>query len=77
MMLYVYTTCRSTGTNGTMQINAMLECVAETDKGGSALVTIDTTTAQNTTVTATWGEANVANILKVDQAFVRCVEPNR
>lgn len=75
--LTIWTTCRSIGTTGTMQINSLLECVNETAKGGSSLATINTTTAQDTTVTGTWGDANVANILKVEQAFVQCVEPNK
>lgn len=75
--LRIWTTVRSIGVTGTMQVNAILECVNETDKGGSILKTINTTSTQNTTVTATWGEANAANILKVEQAFVQCIETNK
>lgn len=75
--LTVWTTCRATGATGTMQINSMLECVNEVTKGGNNSVTIDTTTSQDTTVTASWGEAHASNILVVHQAFIQCIETNR
>jgi len=76
-VLRLYCTVRSVGGTGTMQINSWLEVPGETTKGGSTLATIDTTTAQNTTITATWGEANAANILVVQQARVLCIETNK
>jgi hypothetical protein len=77
-ILRVFCTVRTIGATGTMQINSWLEVPGETAKGGTALVSpIDTTTAQNTTITATWGEANAADKLVVEQARVLCVEPNK
>ena len=76
-LLRVTATCRSTGATGTMQINSWLEVPNEVSKGGNTLATIDTTTAQNTTITAVWGEANASNKLVVQQGRVLCIEPNR
>lgn len=75
--LTVTTTCRSTGATGTMQINSFLSIAGETIIGGSTLQTIDTTTAQDTTVTAQWGEANASDILKVEQGHIKCIETNK
>lgn len=75
--LVVTTTCRSTGASGTMQINSFLTIAGETIIGGSSLPTINTTTAQDTTITAQWGEANASDILKVEQARVQCTETNK
>jgi hypothetical protein len=77
--LRVNCTFRETGATGKVQINSFLEIAGNVVDNGtvSAPVTIDTTTAQNTTVTAQWGESNAANILVVHQGYVTCVEPNR
>lgn len=76
-ILRLFCTVRTIGATGTMQINSWLEVPGETTKGGNSLATIDTTSAQNTTITATWGEANAANILVVQQARVLCIETNK
>jgi hypothetical protein len=77
----VFTTCRSTGASGTMQINSRFITGGTSSQfeslGSSALVTIDTTTAQNTTVTVQWGEANSADTVTINQARVLCVEPSK
>jgi hypothetical protein len=74
----VFVTFRTVGATGTAQINSWLEVPGETTKGGTTLVSpIDTTTAQDTTITATWGEANAADKLVVEQARVLCIEPNK
>lgn len=75
--LEVVQTCRSTGATGTMQINSLLEIPGETHTGGSSLATIDTTTAQDTTITAQWNEANASNILVVQQSRTLCIETNK
>jgi hypothetical protein len=76
--LKVTTTCRSTGASGTLQVNAtMLVGGNEVASSGSILVNIDTTTAQDTTVTAQWAEANASDILTIDQGRVLCIEPNK
>lgn len=74
----VTTTCRSVGATGTMQINSVFWVDGVSNAhDAAALVTIDTTTAQNTTITAQWGEANVDNIFAVHHGRVLCIEPNR
>jgi len=76
--IVVYTTVRSIGGTGTMQVNGILEIMgAIVDNGAAALPTIDTTTAQDTTITVQWGESNAADILNVEQGFVECVETNK
>lgn len=75
--LVITKTCRSTGVTGTFQINSVFTVAGELIRGGSVLTTIDTTSAQNTTVTAQWGEADPADIMVLEQGYVICVEPNR
>jgi hypothetical protein len=75
-ILTVVTTFRSIGATGTVQINSFFEVAGETIKGGSDLVVIDTTGAEDTTITAQWNEADVADILVVEQGRVLCIEPN-
>lgn len=75
--LSVYTTCRAVGVTGTMQIYAHFEVEGVTKTGADGSATIDTTIAQDTTVTAQWGEADAADILNVTQGCVSCIDTNR
>lgn len=76
--IIINTTCRSVGVAGTMQINARLHIDGVNNTpDAQALVNIDTTTAQNTTVTAQWSSADASNSLTVHQGRVLCIEPNR
>ena len=74
----IYTTCRSIGATGTMQINCRFSIDGVLNvPDARALVTIDTTTAQNTTITAQWSVANASNTITVDQGAVECMETNK
>ncbi|MCX6190533.1 MAG: hypothetical protein NTW54_13245 [Bacteroidetes bacterium] len=76
--IHVICTCRSTGVSGTMQVNAHLDIDGVANPpDAQALVVIDTTLPQNTTVTAKWTVANATNILTVQQGRVICIDPNR
>lgn len=79
LLLRIFCTCRSTGVSGTMQINAVLEINGNaTDPQAAVLATIDTTTAQDTTVTFQWGtDTDVANTITIHQARVLCIEPSK
>lgn len=79
VLIRVYCTCRTTGGTGTMQINAVFEVNGTaTDPQAASLVTIDTTTAQDTTVTFQWGtDTDAANTITIHQARVLCVEPSK
>lgn len=79
LLMRVYTTCRTTGASGSMQINAVMEINGTaTDPQAAALPTIDTTTAQDTTITFQWGTDNDAsNTVTINQGRVLCIEPNR
>lgn len=73
-----HTTCRSTGASGSMQINGHLWIDGVANVPDSrATITIDTTTAQDTTITLQWTTANASNTVSVDQGRVLCVETNR
>ncbi len=74
----VSATCRSTGASGTMQFNSVLwiDNIANSPDS-TTLATINTTTAQNTTVTLQWTVANANNTITVNQGRVLCIEPNR
>ena len=74
----IATTTRSTGSTGTMQINAVLwiDGVANV-ADAQVLASINTTIAQNLTVTAQWAVANASNVLAVHQGRVLCIEPSR
>lgn len=74
----VTATCRSTGASGTMQFNCVLwiDGIANIPDSVS-LATIDTTTAQNTTVTLQWTVANANNTVTVNQGRVLCIETNK
>ena len=74
----VTATCRTTGATGTMQLNSVLwiDGVANIPDS-AALSTIDTTTAQNTTITLDWTVADVSNTITVNQGRILCIEPNR
>lgn len=78
MEIRVTATCRSTGGTGTMQINSAMwiEGVASLPDSAN-LVTIDTTTAQNTTVTAQWTYASTNNVLTIHQGRVLCIDGNK
>ena len=71
-------TCRSTGASGSMQFNSVLWIDGVSNiPDSTALATIDTTTAQNTTSTLQWTVANASNTITVNQGRVLCIEPNR
>ena len=74
----VTTTCRSTGVNGTMQINSILWIDGVTNVPDSSnLVTIDTTTAQDTTITAQFTNSSATNNLVITQGRVLCIETSK
>jgi hypothetical protein len=74
----VSATCRSVGVTGTLQINTIVWVDGLSNVPDSSnLVTIDTTTAQNTTVTAQFSAASATNNLVISQGRVLCIEPNR
>lgn len=74
----VTTTVRSVGPSGTLQVNVVfwIENVNNTPDS-VALTTIDTTTAQDTTITVQWTQLHANNIFTVNQGRVLCIEPNR
>lgn len=75
----VTTTIRTIGATGSMQINSVLWIDGVTNVPDSATLVnnIDTTTAQNTTITAQWTVQNASNTMTVNQGRVLCIEPNR
>jgi len=77
--LSILCTCRTTGASGTMRIDAFMTIggVTTNDPGVGALVTVDTTTTQDTTVTCQWGETNASDTMTLSQGYVQCIEPNR
>jgi len=76
--LTITTTCRSIGGTGTMQINSLFHIAGNIDDvGSSSLATIDTTSDEDLTITAQWGEANASNIFKVEQSRTICIENNK
>ena len=77
--LSIALTVRSTGATGTARIDSIMHTGAAVaiDPGAGNVVTIDTTSAENTEVTFQWNEANVANVVVFTQARVLCIEPNR
>jgi hypothetical protein len=76
--LEVTTTCRSTGATGTLQVNTLFSIDGVTYvPDASTLATINTTTVQDTTVTAQWTVANASNTITVAQGRVLCIEPSR
>ena len=77
--LMITTTCRATGVSGTMQIDSRFSVIdaTSTDTGISSSVSINTTTAQDTTVTVQWGEANISDIFTVTQGRILCIETDK
>jgi len=74
----IATTVRSIGASGTMQINAVVWIDGYSNTpDASTLATIDTTTAQETTVTIQWTVANAGNSVTINQGRVLCIEPNK
>lgn len=74
----VTTTVRSIGATGTMQVNGVLWIDGLANAAdAAALVTIDTTSAEDTTVTLQWTYASASNVITVSQGRVLCIEPNR
>lgn len=71
-------TCRTTGATGTARIDGLLMLGQSIgiDPGAGGTPTIDTTTAQDTTVTFQWNEANVANTVTFTQGRTLCIETN-
>jgi hypothetical protein len=77
-MLRITMTVRSIGNPGSVQMNSWFQIDGITNTPDAAtLMTPNTTTANNTTVTFQWGEANVADTITVNQGRVLCVEQNR
>jgi len=77
-VLTVIATCRSIGTNGSIQINSFLEVAGERPVGGSTLVNpVNTTLEEDTTITAKWSAADTDNNLVVEQSRTLCIEPNK
>lgn len=75
--LAALTTCRAIGGTGTLQIDSSFVVRGVLDTGGSTAATIDTTTAQDTTITVQWGEANAADIFTVTQGRILCIDTDR
>lgn len=75
--IHVITTCRAIG-NGTtsMQIHARSEIDNEAnDATVNVLATgLNSTTAENTTVTVEWSDASASNSLTALQSFVLCID---
>lgn len=71
-------TVRSIGGSGTMQINSVLwiDGVANIPDS-TTLASIDTTTAQNTTVTMQWTSAQTNNTITINQGRILCIENNK
>lgn len=74
----VSATVRSVGGSGTMQINSVLwiDGVANIPDS-TTLASIDTTTAQNTTITMQWTSAQTDNTITINQGRVLCIETNK
>lgn len=71
-------TVRSIGGSGTMQINSVLWIDGISNiPDSTTLASIDTTTAQNTTVTVQWTSAQTDNTITVNQGRVLCIEKNK
>jgi hypothetical protein len=77
--LRVTFTCRSTGSTGTARIDALMITGAaiSLDPGAGSLIVLDTTTAQDTTVTFQWNESNASNTVTFTQGRVLCLDQNR
>jgi len=70
-------TCRTTGATGTLQSSAIFDLNGVATKPQAvALPTIDTTTAQNITITAQWSDANASNDIRFQQARALWVNNN-
>lgn len=75
--LVVVTTCRTIGASGTLQIDSSFTVRGALDTGTNSLVSIDTTTAQDITVTVQWGEANANDIFVVEQGRILCIDTDK
>jgi len=76
--IIIIATCRTVGASGTLQINSIVRIDGDIiTPAAPSLVTIDTTTAQNTTVTAQFTNSSATNNLVIHQGRVLCIEPNR
>ncbi len=76
--IVIATTCRTTGASGTMQVNVRFFIDGVLSNGDTnASVSIDTTTAQDTTCTWQWNEANASDTMTVHQGRVLCIETNK
>lgn len=76
--LEVTGTVRSIGASGTMQFNSVMWTEGVNSiPDSSTLVNIDTTQAQNTTLTFQWTEANANNNITINQGRTLSIEPNR
>lgn len=78
-VLTIAMTVRSTGISGTARIDGFIDfgATVSADPGAGSVATIDTTTAQNTTVTFQWNEANAGDTVTFVQARTLCIEPSR
>jgi hypothetical protein len=78
IQIVIIATCRSVGGTGTLQVNSIVRIAGDViTPAAPTLTTIDTTTAQNTTVTAQFTNSSATNNLVIHQGYVLCVEPNK
>jgi len=71
-------TCRGVGPTGTLQVNLLTRIDGITNPPDTrATVTVNTTIAQNLTLTAQWGTASVSNTLTVDHGRVLCIDGDK
>jgi len=78
IQVVVITTLRSTGATGTLQINSIVRIAGDViTPAAPTLATVNTTSAQNTTITAQFTNSSATNNLVIHQGYVLCVEPNK
>ena len=76
--IIIVTTLRTTGATGTMQINSIVRIDGDViTPAAPSLVTVNTTTAEDTTITAQFTNSSATNNLVIHQGRVLCIEPNR
>jgi hypothetical protein len=76
--IIIVITCRTTGATGTVQINSIVRIDGDIiTPAAPTLATVDTTMAQNTTVTAQFTNSSATNNLVINQGRVLCIENNK
>lgn len=76
--IIITATLRTTGATGTMQINSIVRIDGDViTPAAPTLVTVNTTSAENTTITAQFTNSSGTNNLVIHQGRVLCIEPNR